>query len=122
MVSKSKKSRRSLKETETKLLLSGVLLLVLWPLLAGPFSASLFICNIMTSESCTALGGSWANLLNFGPSVVGAFLVSLSMVYGTKLQQATRVLCVILGTIVLSFLAYWATWVWMWVSPVHLFI
>jgi len=122
MISKSKKSRRSLKDTETKLLLSGILLLILWPILAGPFAQSLFICDIMASNSCSALGQSWTNILTFGPSVLGATLLSAGLVYGSKLRRSGQIISTILGTIALSFIAYWATWAWMWISPIHLFI
>lgn len=119
MGTKSQKLKYLNKKNETILLLLGITLFTLWLMLAAPFSAGVYFCGIMWSTICSS-GSSWSIIPSLGPSMAGALFISLGLVRYSNMAYAAKVICVVLLTSVLSFVAYWATWMWIWASPLHL--
>lgn len=100
--------------TSLKLLLVGTALFVAWPIIIASFSGHLFFCGLIDGK-CTD-GGSWQDALAIGPTMIGAFILSLAVFYDANFDRALKVLAAVAITAVLTFIGYWLTVMWFFVE------
>lgn len=98
-----------------KLLITGGVLFVAWPIVIALSSGHLFYCGLANASGC-ADAGNWQDTLSLGPTVIGAFILSLAFFYNAKFDRVLKVGGVIAATLALSFLGYWLTFMWFWVE------
>ncbi|MFD3399834.1 hypothetical protein ACFWUU_04105 [Kribbella sp. NPDC058693] len=96
-----------------KLLIAGGVLFFIWPVIIALSSGHLFYCGLASAAGCTD-AGNWQDSLALGPTVIGAFILSLAFFYNANVDRALKVGGVIAATAALSFLGYWLTFVLFW--------
>jgi hypothetical protein len=98
-----------------KLLVAGGALFLAWPVIIASTSGHSFYCGLASASGCVD-AGNWQDILVLGPTIIGAFLLSLAFFYNAKFDRALKFFGVIGGTVALSVLGYGFTFIWFWVE------
>lgn len=113
-MSKTRKTQAGKYKLENILLIVGILLYFAWPIVIAPISGHLLYCGLSSVEGC-ADRGNWQDTSVLGPTIIGAFIFSIGLVYNLKLERALKVLISISITALLTYFGYWLTFLWFWI-------
>lgn len=114
MSSTPKTQIRKLK-SETVLLTVGGLLYGIWPIIVAVTSSPSFYCNLVKASGCSDSDG-WQDVFLLGPTLIGACMFSLGLVYRSKLVRPLKIIAGLCVTGVLMYFGYWLTFLWFWVE------
>ncbi|MET4669114.1 hypothetical protein [Streptomyces sp. PvR018] len=113
MTTKSKSPTPKTISPKKKFLTFGGLLFFGWPILTAYFSGHLFFCGIASQNGCADSGSLLDGLVIF-PTIAGAVLFSVGLIYSLKLDRSIKTLLAIAISVAFSYIGYWMILFWFW--------
>lgn len=86
-------------------LLTGVLLVLVWPVAASAMPQD-FFCNLLQPRGCSSLNGL-KMLFIVGPAAIGAVLIPVGFLYNLKLDRSLKTLIVLPVAAVLCYISFY---------------